>query len=53
LFKAMVAAEEFVVTRVIGAAEKISRAKAQRHKPLPRFYGVFFAPLRLCVRKMP
>src|SRR6185369_4551512 len=28
--------------------EKMSRAKAQRRKALPRFKRAFFAPLRLC-----
>jgi gluconate 2-dehydrogenase gamma chain len=31
---------------------KISPAKAQRRKALPRFQGFFFAPLRLCGRKV-
>jgi hypothetical protein len=32
-------------------AGKITRAKAQRRKALPRFERTFFAPLRLCARK--
>ncbi|HKG97891.1 MAG TPA: hypothetical protein VKA97_08755, partial [Pyrinomonadaceae bacterium] len=31
--------------------EKISPAKAQRRKALPRFETVFFEPLRLCGRE--
>src|SRR5215212_7884777 len=34
------------------STEKISHAKAQRRKALPRFSRVSFAPLRLCVRNI-